>query len=106
MRKEDFDTFINGVGNDLKIAIDDIISAILIIYSDVEKLKVKNSKPDKEKAQALLYYINIEDPEVRKNIERFCAKELEQYFRWIDDYCNQHTCTREQALNLIIDDKL
>jgi len=41
MTEIDFRTFIDGVGNDLKIAIDDIIGAITGIQEDVEKLKVK-----------------------------------------------------------------
>jgi hypothetical protein len=39
LQEKDFNTFINGVGNDLKIAIDDIIEAIIDIHKDVEELK-------------------------------------------------------------------
>ena len=33
----DFKTFINGIGNDLKISIDDVIGSIITIHEDVEK---------------------------------------------------------------------
>ncbi|EKE03967.1 MAG: hypothetical protein ACD_20C00123G0001 [uncultured bacterium] len=53
----DFKTFINGVGNDFKIAIDDVIGAVITIQEDIEKLKIKTSKPDKLVAKGLLEYI-------------------------------------------------
>lgn len=44
MQEIDFKTFINGVGNDLKIAIDDVIGVISNLQEDVEKLKEQISK--------------------------------------------------------------
>jgi hypothetical protein len=46
MSDKDFQILINGVGNDLKIAIDDLINIIMNIQEDVEKLKQKGSKTD------------------------------------------------------------
>ncbi|EKE03962.1 MAG: hypothetical protein ACD_20C00124G0014 [uncultured bacterium] len=43
MQQVDFETFINGVGNDLKIAIDDLIATIITIKEDIEELKGKSS---------------------------------------------------------------
>lgn len=40
----DFLTIINGIGTDLKLAIDDLIHQIIILREDVEKLKNKNKK--------------------------------------------------------------
>lgn len=37
LQKIDFKTFINGVGNDLKIAIDDLTGIIIEIKEDMEK---------------------------------------------------------------------
>jgi len=68
----DFKTYINGVGNDLKIAIDDIIGTILTLHEDVELLKVKTCKPDKHAAALLLDYLNWEDSEPKK-IWKLCA---------------------------------
>lgn len=51
MPQIDFETFINGVGNDLKIAVDDFISAIVTIKNDLEKIKgalnLNNSNEEK-----------------------------------------------------------
>lgn len=100
----DFKTFINGVGNDLKTSIEDVIGVIIDIKEDVEKLKTKTSKPDKATAQALLEYIAMDEGKAKENFKILCRKELQQYFRWIDDYCEENGCTQEQALNEIIED--
>lgn len=39
-------TFIIGVANDLRIAVDDLTEILISVHADVEKLKVKTSKPD------------------------------------------------------------
>jgi hypothetical protein len=39
----DSKTFINGVGNDLKTSIDDLIGIILSVKEDVEKLKANST---------------------------------------------------------------
>lgn len=44
MPEIDFTTFIKGVGTDFKTSIDDLISIILSLKDDVEKLK-DNSAP-------------------------------------------------------------
>jgi len=99
----DFKTFVNGVGNDLKISIDDVIGSIITIQEDVEKLKVKTSKPGKSVAKALLEYIAMEDSKAKENLEALCGKEIKQYFKWLDNYCKENLCTQEQALNEIIE---
>jgi len=99
----DFKTFINGVGNDLKIAIDDIIGAIENIHDDVEKLKIKTSKPDKTTAKALLEYIAMDEGKAKENMEALCGKEIQQYLKWLDAYCEENVYTQEQALNKIIE---
>jgi len=79
MSEMDFQTFINGVGNDLKIAIDDVIGVISSIQEDVKKLKIKTSKPDKKIAQALLEYLAMEESKAKINMENLCGNEIEQY---------------------------
>lgn len=103
MQKLDFQTFIGGVGNDLKIAIDDVIGAISTIHEDVEKLKIKTSKPDKTTAKALLEYLAMEESKAKTNMEILCGGEIQKYFKWLDDYCNEYALTKEQALNEIIE---
>lgn len=101
-----FKTFVNGVGNDLKISIDDVIGSIITIHEDVEKLKVKISKPGKAAAKALLEYIAMEDSKAKENLEALCGEEIKQYFKWLDTYCEENACTQEQALNGLIDGKV
>jgi len=106
MSEIDFKTFINGVGNDLKIAIDDVIGAISNIQEDVEKLKIKTSKPDRKIAQVLLEYLAMEESKAKQNMEILCGKEINDYLKWIDEYCKEYCCSQEEALNLIIEGKL
>lgn len=106
MSKLDFQTFIGGVGNDLKIAIDDVIGTISNIQEDVENLKIKTSKPDKRTAQALLEYIAMEEGKVKTNMAILCGKEIQQYMKWIDEYCKENACSTEQALEDIIGSKI
>ena len=106
MQKLNFETFINGVGNDLKTTIDDLIGVISSIYIDVEQLKVKTSKPDKETAKELLEYLGMENSKSKKNLEDLCKEEMKQYMKWLDFYCQEQGCTQVQALNKIIDGEI
>lgn len=106
MSEKSFKTFINGVGNDFKIAIDDVIGAISTIHDDIEGLKVKTSKPSPLVAQALLEYIAMEESKAKNNMEILCGKEVQQYMKWLDEYCKENACSQEQALNLIIEENV
>jgi len=106
MTKIDSRTMIQGIGNDFKILIDDVIGTILALHEDVEKLKVKISKPTKATAKALLEYIAMENCRAKENLETLCGKEIEQYFKWLDNYCEENGITQEQALKEIIDGEI
>ena len=106
MTKIDSRSYITGVGNDLKIAIDDIVGVMLSIHDDIEKLKVKTSKPSKATAKALLEYIAMEDCNAKENLEILCGKEIEQYLQWLESYCEKNGTTQEQALNKIINGEI
>lgn len=103
LKKLDSKTMLDGVGNDLKILIDDVIGAIIDLQEDVNKLKFKASKPSKVKAMALLEYISMEDCNAKKNMEILCGDEIKHCMEWIDKYCEDNACTQEEALNEIID---
>lgn len=60
--------FLEGVGNDFKILIDDVIGVILSIQDDVEKLKLKTAKPSKAKAMAILEYLAMEEGKSKQNL--------------------------------------
>ena len=106
LQETSFKTFINGVGNDLKMATDDLIDIIITIKEDVEKIKVKTSKPDKLTALVLLEYIGMEEGKAKKNMEILCSKEINQYLKWIDNYCEENDCTQEDVLNKIIREEI
>jgi len=106
MTKIDSTAYISGVGNDLKIAIDDIIGIIITIHDDIEKLKVKTSKPSIATAKALLEYVAMEDCKAKENTEALCGKEIEQYFKWLESYCEENGTTQEQALKEIINEEI
>jgi len=106
MTKIDSTDYITGIGNDLKIAIDDVIGIILTLHSDIEELKVKTSKPNRAAAKALLEYIAMENCKAKENLEALCGKEIKQYLKWLDVYCEENGCTQEQALNSILDKEI
>jgi len=101
--KLDSKMMLHGVGNDLKILIDDVIGTIIDLQEDVSKLKFKASKPSKAKAMALLEYLSMEDGKTKQNIESLCGDEIKLCLQWIDKYCEDNDCTQEEALNEIID---
>ena len=69
-----------------------------------EDLKVKTFKPNKTTAQALLEYIAMDEGKAKQNLEILCGKEIQKYFKWLDNYCEAEGCTHEQALNQIIEE--
>jgi len=95
--------FLEGVGNDFKILIDDVIGVILSIQDDVEKLKFKTSKPSKSKAMAILEYLAMEEGKSKQNLEALCGEEIKQCLKWLNNYCSENVCSQEEALNEIID---
>lgn len=99
-----FKTYLSGVGNDLKIAIDDVIGVIEKIHDDVEKLKLESLKPNKLSAKILLDYLGWEEGQSKQNLEKLCSKEIEQYQKWLDYYCKENNCSKEEALQRIIDE--
>jgi len=95
-------TMIQGIGNDFKILIDDVIGVILTLHEDMELLKVKTSKPDKLVAALLLDYLSWEDGKSKQNLEKLCGEEIKQCMKWLDNYCEENGTTKEQTLQEII----
>lgn len=48
LQEIDFRTFIKAIGNDFKIAIDDLFNVLETVVDDVEKLKLETSKSNKD----------------------------------------------------------
>jgi hypothetical protein len=63
----------------------------------------KISKPDKDTAKTLLYYLSMGCGKSKQNLEALCGNEIQQYFSWLEDYCSEQNCTQEEALQRIID---
>ena len=106
MNKIDSKAVIQGIGNDLKILIDDVIGVIISLHEDMELLKIKTSKPDKHSAQLLLDYLSWEDGKSKKNLEKLCGEEIQQCMKWLEYYCEKNGTTQEQALKEIIEGKI
>lgn len=106
LSRRDFSAFINGVGNDLKIAIDDVIDSINYIHEDVQKLKKGTLKPDADIAESLLEYISWEESKHKEVLEKLFNKEIEAHFEWVDKYCEEHSLKREEVLIKIIEGEI
>jgi len=103
MNKIDSKAMIQGIGNDLKILIDDVIGVIVSLRDDIELIKIKTSKPDKHSAQLLLDYLSWEDGKSKQNLEKLCCEEIQEYMKWLEYYCEKNGTTHEQVLKEIID---
>jgi len=103
MNEIDFKTYIEGIKNDVKIAVDDIFAVLEKLGSDVEHLKVKTFKPDKLAASLLLDYLGWEESQSKQNLEKICGEEIRQYLKWLEYYCQKEGMTKEQALREIIE---
>ncbi len=103
MTEINFNTYIEGVKNDVKIAVDDVFAVLEKIGTDVESIKVKTSKPDKLAASLLLDYLGWDKGKSRQNLEKLCGKEIEQYLKWLEYHCKKEGLTHEQALREIIE---
>jgi transcription elongation factor Elf1 len=106
LQNVDLAAVLNDAENDLRNGIEQIVFAIKSLSLNVDKLKVQTTKPDKLTAEALLEYIAMEDGKIKTNMEILYSKEIEQYFKWIDKYCSENTCTQEEALNQIINSEI
>ncbi len=106
MQENKLKTLLNGIRNDLKIAVDDLFNAIEIVYEDVEHLKVKTSRPDKHAAALLLDYLSWEEGKSKQNLEKICGEEIKEYMKWLDYYCEKEGTTKEQALKDIINGEI
>jgi len=54
----------------------------------------------------LLDYLGWEEGQSKQNLEKLCGKEIEQYLKWLDYYCQKEGMTKEQVLKEIIDGKV
>lgn len=95
--------FLESNSNLMKIALIGYEEIIKSIYEDVEQLKGVPLKPDRKTALAMLEYISWENHKFKETVETLCGVELQRYFDWLDDYCKEYNCSKEQALKRIIE---
>lgn len=86
----------------MRIALNGFEDILKYLYEDVERLKGVPLKPDRKTALALLGYFSLKDPQVADIINTLGGIELQRNFGWIDNYCNEYKCSKEQALKRII----
>ncbi|MDD3149355.1 MAG: hypothetical protein PHV68_00840 [Candidatus Gastranaerophilales bacterium] len=65
--------------------------------------KVKAKKPNRGIAKLLLEYLELEDCLAKRNMEALYSREIAQYLKWVDNYCNANHCTKKQTLMKIIE---
>ncbi len=74
------------------------------IQKDIRNLKLKAFQPDKPTATTLLDYLSWDDGNAKNNFNIYFEKELKLINEWFEIYCKEHDCTKEEALERIIEE--
>jgi len=93
--------YLDAMRNDIKIAVDEIFDELGFMLYDLKRLKLITFKPDKTAAQDLLEYLNQNDQLPQKNSEKI-VKNLDIYLSWLELYCQENNCSKDNALKNII----
>ncbi len=73
------------------------------VQKDIKNLKLIVFEPSKNEARFLLDYLCWEENDARKNFDAIYAKELELLHEWLEIYCEEHNCSKEDALLSIVE---
>lgn len=73
------------------------------LSEDNKKLKLKAFKPSKTEAKIYLDYLDWEESEPKANFKEIYKREIEIVSEWLDIYCEEHNCSQEDALEMIIE---
>ena len=73
------------------------------MQKDIRKLKLKAFEPDESSAKLFREYFSWEDGDAKKNFAAVYEKHLEIFNEWLEIYCEEYCCTKEDALEGIID---
>lgn len=73
------------------------------IRKDITNLKLKSFQPDKKSAKVFLEFFSWDESNSKQNFRTLYVKELQILNEWLEIYCNEHKCTKEEALERIID---
>lgn len=89
--------------NNLKQSIDEVFTIIEKLSEDNQTLKFKAYQPSPVEAKIFLDYFSWEDGNAKQNFEALYKKELQILEEWLHLYCGEQNCTKEEALERIID---
>jgi hypothetical protein len=74
------------------------------IRKDIRNLKLKAFEPNKTRARIFLDYLSWEDANARKKLEECYGKEFEIMNEWLKACCEEHGCSKDDALLRIIEE--
>ncbi|OGI00584.1 MAG: hypothetical protein A2Y25_07505 [Candidatus Melainabacteria bacterium GWF2_37_15] len=103
IHNQDFTDFLQSNCNLMKITINGFEEIIQYLHENVQKLQGVPLKPNRKAALALLGYLSLNDKNAREIVETLCGHELQKYTQWLESYCAENNCTKEQALKRIIE---
>lgn len=81
----------------------DTIETIKEMQKDIRNLKLKAFQPDKSTARVFKEYFTWSNGNSKENFAALYAKELELLNDWFEVYCKEYNCTKEDALERIIE---
>lgn len=73
------------------------------IQKDIKNLKLKSFQPDKNAAKVFLDFFSWEEGSAKQNFKALYSKDLQLLNEWIEIYCEEYGCKKEEALARIID---
>ncbi len=74
------------------------------IQKDIRNLKLKAFQPDKEYARLLFKNSTYKDLLENKLVKEIWKKDIELLNEWFEIYCKEHDCTKEEALERVIEE--
>ena len=78
------------------------VEVVKEIKQDIKKLKLRAFEPKKSEAEAVLDYLSWEEGETKTNFEICFEKELVIINEWLEIYCKEYNCTKEEALKEVV----
>ncbi len=94
---------IETVKNNLKQSLEEVFGIIQNLSEDQQTLKLKAYQPSEIEAKVFLDYFSWEDGISKQNFEALYKKELQILQEWLQIFCGEQNCSREEALERIID---
>lgn len=87
----------------LKEALKEVCNFLEKLSEDNQNLKLKAYQPSTVEAKIFLDFFSWEDGNPKQNFEALYKKELQILNEWLEIYCKEYDCTKEDALARVID---